>query len=89
MFIEHDIALIDHDWGYTTCMCTGVRAQTIQHARQGRTLDYSPVECQECLHHLQAVVACNATALKVCTLVLFIRKAIILEPLHLCVEQFK
>ena len=25
-------------------MCTRIRAQTLQHERQGRTLDYSPIE---------------------------------------------
>ena len=48
-------------------MCTRVRAQTIQHARQGRTLDYSPVEWL--LSFVQAVVACNVTAPRVCNLV--------------------
>ena len=51
-------------------MCTRVRAQTIQHASQGRTLDYSPIEWQQCFSFVQAVVPCNVTALRVCTLVL-------------------
>ena len=55
--------------GYS--MCTRVHAQTLQHARQGRTLlDYSPIECLKPAMlvssvHWQAVVACYATAPRV------------------------
>ena len=59
--------------GYS--MCTRVRAQTLQHARQGRTLDHSPIECLKpamLVSSVQAVVACYATVPRVCTLVLFI-----------------
>ena len=57
-------------------MCTRVREQTLQHARQGRTLDYSPIEWQQLIlvSFVQAVVACNVTAPRVCTSVLFIGK---------------
>ena len=51
---------------------TRVCAQIIQHARQGRTLDYSPTKLTMLASSVQAVVACNATALRVCTIVLFI-----------------
>ena len=49
-------------------MCIRIREQTLQHARQGRTLDYSPIEWQQLMlvSFVQAVVACNATALRVC-----------------------
>ena len=58
--------------GYS--MCTRVCEQTLQHARQGRTLDYSPNEWQQLMlvSFVQADVACNTTAPSVCTLVLFI-----------------
>ena len=41
-------------------MCKRVCAQTIQHASQGRTLDYSPIECMPAMlaSSVQAVVAC-------------------------------
>ena len=49
-----------------------------EHARQGRTLDYSPIEWTfkpaMLVSSVQAVVACYATAPRVCTLVLFITK---------------
>ena len=49
-------------------MCTHVCAQ---HASQGRTLDFSPIEWQQCLElsFVQAVVACSVTVPRVCTLV--------------------
>ena len=55
--------------GYS--MCTRIRAQTTQ---QSRTLNYSPIEWQQLMlvSFVQAVVACNATVPRVCTLVLFI-----------------
>ena len=55
-------------------MCTRVCAQTIQHARKGRTLGAQLSELKPIMLALsvQAVVACNATVLRVCTLVLFI-----------------
>jgi len=47
--------------GYS--LCTRVRAQTIQHEGQGKTLDYSPIECMDLkptmlASPVQAVVAC-------------------------------
>jgi len=51
-------------------MGTRIRAQTLQHARQGRTLDYSPIEWNMLVSSVQAVVACYATAPRVCTLVI-------------------
>ena len=53
-------------------MCTHVHAQTLQHARQGRTLDQlSGLEPAMLISSVHTVVACYATALRVCTLVLF------------------
>ena len=51
-----------------------VRAQTIQHARQGRTLGAQLSELKPIMlaSSVQAIVACNATAPRVCTSVLFI-----------------
>ena len=58
-------------------MCTLVHAQTLQHARQSKTLDYSPLKPSMLASSVLAVVACNATVPRVCTLVLYI--------VHLCV----
>ena len=57
-------------WVRGHSMCTRVRAQTLQHERQGKTLDYSPIEPM-LVSSVQAVVACYVTAPRVCTLVLF------------------
>ena len=57
-------------------MRTRIHAEILQHARQGRTLDYiaqlSGLKPRMLALSVQAVVACNATAPRVCTLVLFI-----------------
>ena len=44
-------------WVLGCSMCTCVCAQTLQHERQGRTLDYSPIEYQ-CLYHLCRLFKC-------------------------------
>ena len=51
-------------------MCTRMHTQTLQHARQGRTLDLaqlSGLKPTMLASSVQAVVACNATVLRVCT----------------------
>ena len=57
-------------------MCTRVGAQTLQHEKQGKTLDYRPIilsiKPAILVSSVQAVVACYVTAPRVCTLVLFI-----------------
>ena len=53
---------------------TYVHAKTLQHTRQGRTLDYSLLSGLKpamLVSSVQAVVAYCATAPRVCTLVLF------------------
>ena len=49
-------------------MCTRVREQTLQHARQGRTLDYSPIEWQQLMlvSFVQAVVAQGRRQINIC-----------------------
>ena len=56
--------------GYS--MCTHVCAQTLQHEKQGKTLDCSELSIKPAMlvSSVQAVVACYVTALRVCTLVL-------------------
>ena len=51
-----------------------MHTRTCIDTRQGRTLDYSPLECMDLMlaSSVQAVVVCNATAPRVCILVLFI-----------------
>ena len=49
-------------------MCTRVRAQTLQHERQGRTLAQLTIKPAMLVSSVQAVVACYVTALRVSTL---------------------
>jgi len=58
-------------------MCTLVHGQTLQHARQSKTLDYSPLKPSMLASSVLAAVAYNAIVLRVCTLLLYI--------VHLCV----
>ena len=53
-------------------MCTRVRAQTLQHERQGKTIAQLSIKPAMLVSSVQAVVTCYVTALRVCTLVLFI-----------------